>query len=292
MKRIGCCLAAFLFICICALVGNASAQQSGQNSDVAWFVQLVKTHNGKEFCAPDSTSFNQLTASVGTFLKAHGSPPRVTDPEVIEALSESYPCKGGAAAANSAEGRIEAGRAASGSSPIARSVNIDAPGNLEPVRQLPCLELSAVKNSYNPADLQTSVKACIKDGEFDKASRVFAIAGLFARFDAARVADPTARDAGQMLILQTFSSIVPDAKKKFGDAYSAMVKDPQSHGQLCSEAQRIGAPTYFPGYMIAHGMSALTSSANRSAVLLSNFNASETWVSLQASYLMCTKKQA
>ena len=170
----------------------------------------------------------------------------------------------------------------------ARSVNINAPGNLAPTKQLPCLDLPAADSSETPADIHTGIKACIDQGEFEKASRLFALAGVYAQFDAKRVVDPSAHDAGQMLMLQTFSSLTPDAKKKFHDAEMAMVKDPAAHGKLCADIQKIGPPTYFPAYMVAHGMSAFTG-ANAAAPLVSNFDAKKTWTDLQTTYLMCAK---
>jgi hypothetical protein len=171
----------------------------------------------------------------------------------------------------------------------ARFVNVNVQGNLAPTRQLQCLNLLDAKSSYTPADLHTSIRQCLGIGAFDRAARLFALAGVYARFDAERVADPTARDAGQMLILQTFTSITPEAKKKFGQVYMAMVKDPATHAQLCSDVLKIGPPSYFPTYMVAHGMNAVMGKFNDTDALVPDFNASEAWKSLQSTYLMCGK---
>lgn len=187
-----------------------------------------------------------------------------------------------------ANGSSGAGQSTGGTSTRARIINVNAPGNLAPTKQLPCLDLVAANSIETPADLHTGVKACIDQGEFENAARLFALAGVYARFDAERVADPSARDAGQMLILQTFASLTPDAKKKFHDVEMDMVKDPAAHGKLCADIQRIGPPTYFPAYMVAHGMSAFTG-AHAGGPLVSNFDAKKTWADLQTTYLMCAK---
>lgn len=189
----------------------------------------------------------------------------------------------------STNGAGGAGQPTVGPSTTARIANISAPGNLAPTKRLPCLDLRAANSSETPADIHTSIKACVDEGEFEKASRLFALAGVFARFDAERVADPSARDAGQMLILQTFSSITPDEKKKFQAVYMGMVKDPEAHRRLCSDIQRIGPPVYFPAYMVAHGMSAFTGANSASGPLVSNFDAKKAWTALQTTYLMCDK---
>ena len=268
MKKIRRCLAVLLSICTCAPIGSVPAQQADEKADAVWFIQLVQAHNGKEFCAPDNTTVNQLTASVAAYLKAHGTPSRVTDSEVTEALSESYPCR-------------------AGSTPVVS--RIDGAGHLAMVKQLPCLDLFEANHRDTPADLYASVKKCVDQGEFEKATRLFALAGVYARFDAERVADPTARGAGQMLILATMGSLTPDAKKRFDDAFKAMTADRSTHRRLCTDIGAIGPPAYFPSYMVAHGMGAITGAASATNALLPNFNASEAWSTLQTTYLMCEK---
>lgn len=268
MKKIRRYLAVLLSICACAPTGGVLAQQADEKADFAWFIQLVQTHNGKEFCAPDKTTVNQLTASVAAYLKAHGTPSRVTDSEVIEALSESYPCR-------------------ASSAPVAS--RIDGAGHPATVKQLPCLDLLEANHGDTPADLYASVRKCIDQGEFERATRLFALAGVYARFDAERVADPTAKGTGKMLILATMGSLTPDAKKRFDDAFNAMTADRSTHRRLCTDIGAIGPPAYFPSYMVAHGMGVITGATSDTNALLPNFNAGEAWSTLQTTYLMCGK---
>lgn len=95
MKKISLLSAALLSIFIFLSSNNASAQQDAGKSEGMWFVNLVRVHNGKEFCVPNSTTFNQLAATLVTFSKAHPElQDRITDPVAIQALAESYPCTG------------------------------------------------------------------------------------------------------------------------------------------------------------------------------------------------------
>jgi hypothetical protein len=88
------------------------------------------------------------------------------------------------------------------------SVHVE--GQLAPTRDLGCIGLADVKRQYPPPDLHVGVRKCISTGDFDRAGQLFFIAGAFARFDAERVADISARDAGQVLAYQTGQSMTPE----------------------------------------------------------------------------------
>lgn len=166
--------------------------------------------------------------------------------------------------------------------------NLTTPGNLAATQQLPCIDLSEVKNTYTPPDLYAAVKRCVEKGDYDRAVRLFAISGVYAKFDAQRVLDVTARDGGQILVIQTFATVSPEQKTTFRDTLLAVAKDPKAHAALCEQIRQIGAPHYYPKYMVLHGMNAVMGKAADNSALVSPFDAAGAWTSSRASYLKCT----
>jgi hypothetical protein len=51
----------------------------------------------------------------------------------------------------------------------------------------------------------------------------------------------------------------PDEKReKFGKAVGEVAADPQALAHTCSAIRKIGYPTYYPEYMVLHGIHAFT----------------------------------
>lgn len=166
-------------------------------------------------------------------------------------------------------------------------VNISAPANLAPTRKLSCIDLTDVKNTYTPPDVYTAIRACLAKGDYDRAAMLFPLAGAYAHFDAFRIKDQTARDGGQILIMQTFAMMPPDQKQAFKQALTAVISDPKRHADFCSDVSKIGPPDYFPKYLIMHGMNAFLTPHPEQNALVPNFDAQGTWTKLQAEYLKC-----
>jgi hypothetical protein len=168
-------------------------------------------------------------------------------------------------------------------------VNVSTQGNLAVTQQLQCIGLTDAKSTYTPPDLHTGIKQCLMQGDFGRAAELFALAGVYAKFDAERVADVSARDGGQVLILQTFSTITPEAKANFKQAMKDISEDPKKHSAVCSGVRKVGPPSYFPKYLVLHGMNALLGKPIDNSALLPDFNAAATWENLQATYLSCNQ---
>lgn len=169
----------------------------------------------------------------------------------------------------------------------AKFVNISAPANLAPTHKLSCIDLSDVKNTYTPPDVYTAIRACLAKGDYDRAAMLFPLAGAYAHFDAFRITDQTARDGGQILIMQTFATMPPDQKQAFKQALTTVISDPKKHADFCSGVGKIGPPNYFPKYLIMHGMNAFLTPHPEQNALVPNFDAQGTWAKLQAQYLKC-----
>jgi hypothetical protein len=116
---------------------------------------------------------------------------------------------------------------------------------------------------------------------------LFALAGAYATFDGERVSDKSAAQAKTALIMTTFSVVSPEKKKIFSDKTKLDTNDPSLHEALCADIEKIGAPNYYPKYMILHGIKAFTGNPYDGA-LVDNFDPTATWSKVKTVYLHCT----
>lgn len=167
--------------------------------------------------------------------------------------------------------------------------NAHVEGSLAPTQDLACISLSESKQTYTPPDLHTAIAKCIAGAQFTKAAQLFMLSGIYLRFDAERIADKTVRGGGQVLILRTFLNFSKEQKEEFTKAFNQLAKNTSELQATCSELVRIGPPTYFPRYLILHGLNAFTSPNPLDNALIPNFDAESTWVHLQEAYAHCPK---
>ena len=84
----------------------------------------------------------------------------------------------------------------------------------------------------------------------------------------------------------TLINLPDDKKARRGEAQKPIAGSPELLGRLCSEVLKIGMPSYYPAYMILHGMRAIAGNPNEGA-LIKDFVATGTWKKIQAAYLSC-----
>jgi hypothetical protein len=168
--------------------------------------------------------------------------------------------------------------------------NYAVEGNLAAAKPVGCIPLADAKNDLTPADLYPGVLDCIEQNKFEMATDLFALAGIYARFDAERVTDETAGQAGQALIMNTFSDVPQNKKSQFLAVFNRVSKSAKSLGPLCVQIQKIGAPDYYPKYMILHGVKAFTGDPYEGA-LSDKFDPVAAWRRLQSDYLHCPTKE-
>jgi hypothetical protein len=164
--------------------------------------------------------------------------------------------------------------------------NIRAEGSLASKNNIGCIEISNVKNQNTPADMYKGVAACMEQGNYEWAYRLYALAGLYAKFDAERITDETARQASTVLIINTMSPIAKEKRDKLMEVQSAILKSPQELSKLCQQVQKVGMPNYYPSYMIFHGVKAFMGNPNIGA-LKENLDLNVVWKDSQKSYLKC-----
>ena len=164
--------------------------------------------------------------------------------------------------------------------------NMTVAGQLAAKNPLSCVPLNSLDNTRTPPDLYLGVTACIQKDDYRTAAALFALAGIESRFDAARVLDKSAGQAGQVLIMNTFNGMPQDKRDKFGKTVGELAADPNAMTDTCRTIRKIGFPNYYPEYMVLHGINAFTAKPGDST-LTAAFDAPATWDSLLTAYLNC-----
>lgn len=172
----------------------------------------------------------------------------------------------------------------SGTQPRIR--NYEAPGNLESKNDLGCIGADKVENKYTPTDLYKAVSKCANTGMYKEGAFLFAVAGVYGRFDTLRVEDKSAHQAIAVARMQALSTLDKGKQTAFQEKLKATLGNPEGLAAVCKEIVRIGPPNYFPRYMIQHGMGAFLKSGGGDG-LAKDFNAKAAWKQSLDSYLHC-----
>lgn len=158
------------------------------------------------------------------------------------------------------------------------------------VKGVGCIPLDQANNTMAPPRLFGGVVQCLASGDYDKAARLSALAGIYLHFDVARVSDRTAGGVAGALPMLATSGASAGQKEGFEQGLHKLKNDPAQLQAVCNEVERIGMPSYYPTYMIAGGMGAFIGKP-KGGPLKQNFDAPGTWSKLQASYLQCPAAQ-
>jgi hypothetical protein len=168
----------------------------------------------------------------------------------------------------------------------AQVTSYNTEGNLEVTHDIGCVDSAGLKNIYSSADLYKGLAKCISDGAYERGVLLFALAGVYGRYDTLRVADPTAQQATTVLRMTYLDSLDESKKLAFLDKLKGVLGTPDGLKNICSEVRKIGAPTYFPRYMIQHGMGAVMGDTSRGG-LIDGFDSESAWEKSLDSYLHC-----
>lgn len=151
--------------------------------------------------------------------------------------------------------------------------NIEADGNMGPNKPFTGSSLDEIEPENNPVDLALRAVALFKSDR-TTAHRIALAAQALARFDTARVSDPSAHDAYGVLFetggirdILVWGRFKPDRQR----ADLAAVAD---------WAKRTAPPTYAPRWMVQHGMAVLQSAlagGEPGSGLVPDFDAAQAW---------------
>jgi hypothetical protein len=168
----------------------------------------------------------------------------------------------------------------------AQSAKVMQAGHVAANQPMGCVELDHLDNTRAPPDLYLGVSACVQQENYRAAVAIFALAGMDGHFDAARVIDKTAGQAAQVLITATFDGMPAEKRDKFAKAVAEVAADAPALARTCNRIRRMGFPTYYPGYMVVHGIHAFTAKPD-DPTLESTFDGATTWNTLLTTYLNC-----
>ncbi|MDB5775211.1 MAG: hypothetical protein JWP38_1344 [Herbaspirillum sp.] len=213
-----------LFLCVLCLPSFAA----DANSEAQWFVNLVKTNNGKTFCAPQNATLKELATALSKFSNAHPEfRDRLTDMQTIQGLAESYPCTVVAtpALANTPLSEIaKSGVKNIAVVPTGEFASIDTKPTIAIMQKLhdtsahenDALVNQIVKNpgNYMPPALFALADLLYRRGDIGDAIFWFNAARLRGSFDAALCTDISARSAIPALVQQIPRDLI---KKQFDD---------------------------------------------------------------------------
>jgi hypothetical protein len=167
-----------------------------------------------------------------------------------------------------------------------KMTNLNVVGQLASNQPLTCVSIDLAGKDRTPPDLYQGVSACIQQEDYRTAVALFALAGMESRFDAQRVLDKTAGQAGQALIMDTLNGLPTDRRAKFQAAVRTVGADPELLSRTCASIRKIGYPTYYPAYMVLHGIRAFTAKPD-DPTMEPNFDGAAAWNSLLSTYLNC-----
>ena len=168
-----------------------------------------------------------------------------------------------------------------------RITRYETQGNLEVTNDLPCIAIDQVKNTYTPADLYRASAKCVNDRKYEEAVDLFIVAGSYGYFDKLRVADKSAHQAVSVLIMNNMGSLSEEQKTQWKIRLDSRSKQGSTElADICQQIRKIGAPEYYPAYMIQHGIKAFTKDSAKP--ILDNFDVQQAWGSTMTQYLHCT----
>ena len=152
---------------------------------------------------------------------------------------------------------------------------------------LECADASNLRNTYTPSDLYGGMVDCVEQNNYSSAVYFFALAGTYSYYDTLRVSDNSAHQAHKDLLQKSLEIIGETRKQALWEELKNTLANPDRLPAICKEIARIGAPRYYPRYMIQLGMDAVTN-GNYNEGLIDDFDSHAAWHKSMRNYLHCT----
>ena len=196
---------------LAGLFFSSSATARSASDEVAWFVNLLKTNNGRAFCLPPAMTVGDAAKLLKQYSLAHPElHGQINDPQAIQAFADTYPCSAGRATPQTFTPSLAGGQKQIQVRPRGEYASIDTKLAIETMRRLQgtvgnendelISEIESNSGNYAPPVLFALASLLYKQGKSDDAIFWFNAARLRANFDAARCADVSARSAVPALV--------------------------------------------------------------------------------------------
>ena len=160
-----------------------------------------------------------------------------------------------------------------------------------------CPRLASLDGSQTPEQLYRGAARCMRRSDTDTAVILFSLAGAYSRYDALRVSDPSAHQAGMLLRLVALEQLNEPQRQALSRGVAAALSEPGRGPELCATIERIGPPTYHPNYMVRHGLGSLrrslpdhrTTAIPAAPELVQGFDGEAAWNRVLDRFLRCSK---
>ena len=180
---------------------------------------------------------------------------------------------------------VVASCALGGAAASAQVTNYETKGNQQSLSPVGCVDVPSVSRQNTPADIYPGVRKCIEAKDYVRGARLFAVAGVYGRFDTLRVLDESAHAAVPALQYLSFAQIDEAVSAEFRATVKvSFAPGSRELADLCKQIRTLGPPAYAPTYMTQHGLSAITGTGGG---LKADFNPSQAWESALTGYLNC-----
>ena len=173
---------------------------------------------------------------------------------------------------------------------VAQVTNYTTEGSLRADHPLQCVPVSEITGKSSAADVTQGAVACLEAENYQGAAELVMVASAFAYFDTQRVSDPSAHVALQAIFADALSGQPQDRVEKMLAAIQRLSPDNSRHREICTSLLALGPPSYYPSYMIEHGMDAFTGSD--SEPLVADFDAGKAWVDSLRTFIKCSEIDA
>jgi len=150
-----------------------------------------------------------------------------------------------------------------------------------------CQSIGPQSSEQTPVDLYKSLTACINKGDYETAVENFGLAGAYGKFDSMRVTDQSAHQVIAVLRQAALMSAIPANRAEFQKLAGATYDDKSRHASLCSRVAASGPPSYFPKYMLLHGLDAVPGSNSSGGGMVPSFDQTLAWRKALSAYLNC-----
>ena len=152
-------------------------------------------------------------------------------------------------------------------------------------KTISCLSLDKIMNGYDSLKLSAMSMECVKQKDYQKASRLWLLAGLYYTYDTGRLKEKRGTNLVKLTMVSMLSRITEQDKIKMVTAMRSIRNNPAQLKEICDQVDVVGKPTYVPYYMMMTQTSSLEH--NLSDIYDPSFDLQKGWGLVKKQVLSC-----
>ena len=164
--------------------------------------------------------------------------------------------------------------------------NLQSQGNLEAPQPSECVSIGQLNSDQNPADIFVGMKKCLDNENYQTAAEMYFAAMSYGIYDTKRVSDTTAHQGILVLRMNALSGLSESQLPLIQSEIDSILA---SNEKVCEALKIRGLPTYYPKYMIQHGIGAFTGKQSNKG-LVANFNSQSAWAEAIEKSVKCKQR--